>query len=125
MSSPVIVGCRSARSFLDLHPELPTDRVFGFLDEMGDEARGACDEREAAHSRRGHSEVDERGARGAGTVDRQVPTGRIGVGDRHLFEQSQMRAEQSFCGRELVDAGRARVLRSMYRVTEAGDALAL
>ena len=87
---------------------------------MRDQTRGARDEHDAAHAGRRYPDVDERGTGRAGTVDRKVTPGDLVVHRTDEREQSEMRAEEPFRGRELVDARRAGVDVLVHRVPEPG-----
>src|SRR5437763_9014918 len=63
------------RALLDLVRELSPDRVLRLLRELTHEPRRPRDEHEAAHAPRRNADVRERGAAGAGAVDRQVLAG--------------------------------------------------
>src|SRR5437763_16603019 len=63
-------------ALLDLVRELSPDRVLRLLRELTHEPRRPRDEHEGAHAPRRNADVRERGAAGAGAVDRQVLAGR-------------------------------------------------
>jgi hypothetical protein len=62
-------------------------RLFG---EMGDETGGAGNEDESAHDGGRHLHIGQRRPRRPGTVDRQTPAGDVGIGDGHVFEETQV-----------------------------------
>src|ERR1700722_14742809 len=87
---------------LDLQPQWHADGLLRFFHEMRDQPGRTRDEYDAARARRGEPEVDERGAARTRAVDREVLAAPFLVHRGHLLEQSQVRSEQPFRGRDRV-----------------------